>query len=339
MCSSDLTGQPFELAAEQLLAEAGITRVQLGANSPATRDIGEALCYLNPAITAPAGIGSYFEPKPFDFNLPYAYPAIMFDAAGGLIASAMDYARFVAAIDGLPTFPDILSTNSVATMAGGSLGWDSVSSSDPNTGIWTKEGDLFGSNSRSTKWSHGVIFVFLLNSLAPDASGNDVDTDLNSSLTSSIAALTNSGSWPTNDLFAATLCYQAWRAKYFSTSELADPAVSGDDADPDGDGIPNLIEYASGTNPRVPNEAPKLVASLSASGGGPSLVVSFRRLLLAYELDYNLEASPDLQSWSPVTGEVDEASLNADGTVTTSVHAGSPADSSSRFFRLRVSRK
>jgi hypothetical protein len=100
-----------------------------------------------------------------------------------------------------------------------------------------------------------------------------------------------------------------------------------------------LIEYASGTNPRVPNEAPKLVASLSASGGGPSLVVSFRRLLLAYELDYNLEASPDLQSWSPVTGEVDEASLNADGTVTTSVHAGSPADSSSRFFRLRVSRK
>jgi CubicO group peptidase (beta-lactamase class C family) len=91
----NITGQPFELAAEQLLAEAGITRVQLGANSPATRDIGEALCYLNPAITAPAGIGSYFEPKPFDFNLPYAYPAIMFDAAGGLIASAMDYARFV----------------------------------------------------------------------------------------------------------------------------------------------------------------------------------------------------------------------------------------------------
>src|ERR1035437_2400007 len=335
----NITGQPFELAAEQLLAEAGITRVQLGANSPATRDIGEALCYLNPAITAPKGIGSYFEPKPFDFNLPYAYPAIMFDAAGGLIASAMDYARFVAAIDGLPTFPDILSTNSVATMAGGSLGWDSVSSSDPSTGIWTKEGDLFGSNSRSTKWSHGVIFVFLLNSLAPDASGNDVDIALNGTLTSSVAVISNSGIWPTNDLFAATLSYEAWRVKYFSTSELADPTVSGDDADPDGDGIPNLLEYASGTDPRVPNEPPKLVASVSASDGGPSLVVSFRRLLLAYELDYSVEASEDLHTWSPVTGEADEPSLNADGTVTASVHAGSPADASARFFRLRVARK
>jgi hypothetical protein len=67
--------------------------------------------------------------------------------------------------------------------------------------------------------------------------------------------------------------------------------------------------------------------------------VSFRRLLLAYELHYSVESSPDFQTWSPVTGEVDASSLNADGTVTASVHAGSPADSSARFFRLRVSRK
>jgi len=95
-----------------------------------------------------------------------------------------------------------------------------------------------------------------------------------------VALINNSGTWPTNDLFAATLAYDAWRAKYFSTSELADPTVSGDNADPDGDGMPNLLEYASGTDPRVPNEAPKLEASVSASDGVPSVVVSFRRLLL-----------------------------------------------------------
>jgi CubicO group peptidase (beta-lactamase class C family) len=332
----NITGQPFEQAIGQLLAKTGITRVQLSAATQAERATGEATYYLNPSILPSTfSIGRICEPKPFDFDLPYAYPMTVLDAAGGLIASAMDYARFVAAIDGLPTFPDILSTNSVKTMAGGSFGWDSVSSSDPSTGIWTKTGDWFASNSHSTKWTQGVIFVYLLNSLALDSSGNEAETDLYNLLTASMVSV----SWPTNDLFEATLSYDAWRAKYFSSSELADPTVSGDDADPDGDGMPNLLEYASGTNPRVPNEAPKLVASLSASDGGPSLVVSFRRLLLAYELDYNLEASPDLQSWSPVTGEVDEASLNADGTVTTSVHAGSPADSSSRFFRLRVSRK
>jgi hypothetical protein len=81
------------------------------------------------------------------------------------------------------------------------------------------------------------------------------------------------------------------------------------------------------------------VASVNASGSQPSLLVSFRRLLLAYELDYNLESSADFRTWSPVTGEVDEPSLNADGTITTSVHAESAADSSARFFRLRVSRK
>jgi CubicO group peptidase (beta-lactamase class C family) len=43
--------------------------------------------------------------------------------------------------------------------------------------------------------------------------------------------------------------------------------------------------------------------------------------------------------WSPVAGEPAEPSLNADATITVSVNAGSPADSSARFFRLRVSRK
>ncbi|MGA2866066.1 MAG: serine hydrolase [Verrucomicrobiota bacterium] len=332
-----ITGEPYEMAVGQLLAEVGITRIQLGPDSRAERATGEVLHYLNPSATASIwGIGSWAEPKPFDFDLPYAYPVTLFDAGGGLIACAMDYARFVAAIDGLPTFPDVLSTNSVKTMAGGSLGWDSVTSVNPTTGIWNKYGAWLGCNSHSTKWLNGVIFVFVLNSCAVDASGNNwVDTDLYNLLTLSMASV----SWPTNDLFAATLSYEAWRAKYFSTSELADPTVSGDDADPVGDGIPNLLAYASGLDPRVPNEPPKLVASVSVSNGVASLVVSFRRLLLTYELDYNLESSADFSTWSPVTGQVDEPSLNADGTVTTSVHAGSPADSSARFFRLRVSRK
>lgn len=41
----------------------------------------------------------------------------------------------------------------------------------------------------------------------------------------------------------------AWRAAHFSAEELLDPEISGDDADPDGDGVPNWQEYLHGSDP------------------------------------------------------------------------------------------
>ena len=43
--------------------------------------------------------------------------------------------------------------------------------------------------------------------------------------------------------------YAAWKARYFSSAQLAEPGVGGDDADPDGDGATNRQEYLAGTNP------------------------------------------------------------------------------------------
>lgn len=45
--------------------------------------------------------------------------------------------------------------------------------------------------------------------------------------------------------------YVFWRLSHFSETEQGDPAVSGADADADGDSIPNLVEYALGSNPRL----------------------------------------------------------------------------------------
>lgn len=41
-----------------------------------------------------------------------------------------------------------------------------------------------------------------------------------------------------------------WKAQYFTAAELGDIAISGDPADPDGDGHTNFQEYIAGTNPR-----------------------------------------------------------------------------------------
>ncbi len=44
--------------------------------------------------------------------------------------------------------------------------------------------------------------------------------------------------------------YADWRESYFTPAEIPDLSISGFDADPDGDGHSNLVEYAQGTNPR-----------------------------------------------------------------------------------------
>jgi hypothetical protein len=44
--------------------------------------------------------------------------------------------------------------------------------------------------------------------------------------------------------------FDEWRGRYFTPTELADPAAGGDDADPDRDGRNNFEEYLSGTDPK-----------------------------------------------------------------------------------------
>ncbi|PYI86454.1 MAG: hypothetical protein DME26_09005, partial [Verrucomicrobia bacterium] len=62
--------------------------------------------------------------------------------------------------------------------------------------------------------------------------------------------------------------YDNWRTTYFTAAELANPAVSGPDADPDGDGFTNYQEYLSGTDPRDPQSYLKIEPPQLAGGAG-----------------------------------------------------------------------
>ena len=58
--------------------------------------------------------------------------------------------------------------------------------------------------------------------------------------------------------------FSAWKTAHFSAAELANPGISGDDADPDGDGQSNRNEYLSGTDPRNPASALRVGAVVGA---------------------------------------------------------------------------
>lgn len=50
------------------------------------------------------------------------------------------------------------------------------------------------------------------------------------------------------------LCGEDWQRLVFSPAEQSDPAVSGWDADPDRDGNTNLVEFAFGLEPKMPDQ-------------------------------------------------------------------------------------
>jgi hypothetical protein len=63
-----------------------------------------------------------------------------------------------------------------------------------------------------------------------------------------------------------------WRSIYFTAAQLADPAISGDAADPDGDGMNNGQEYLAGTNP---TSAESVFAVQPTAPSNGSVVVTF----------------------------------------------------------------
>ena len=63
--------------------------------------------------------------------------------------------------------------------------------------------------------------------------------------------------------------FAAWQAARFTPAELLDPAISGDHADPDGDGEDNLAEFRAGSDPRN-------AASVTRSGRAINLSTRLR---------------------------------------------------------------
>ena len=89
---------------------------------------------------------------------------------------------------------------------------------------------------------------------------------------------------------------ETWRHYCFGTN--ADRlTISGDNADPDHDIVPNLLEYAFALDPLVASNQEVPAASLTATGGTSFLTLTFQRLASATDLTYRLLVSNNLNAW------------------------------------------
>jgi len=143
-----------------------------------------------------------------------------------------------------------------------------------------------------------------------------------------------------------------WQASWFDTQELEDPDQSSLAADPDGDGLNNLIEYAFGTNPRragaIPHAdglgLPRMIVEKIDGGHFQTLIHPRRRAGLRYipETYQALFADSPDGPWSDaaVVTEVrdfppSQASLNDDWELVLHRHPVSSGGTRG-FGRVRV---
>ncbi len=131
--------------------------------------------------------------------------------------------------------------------------------------------------------------------------------------------------------------FAIWQLAEFGTN-ASNPAISGDMADPDGDGIANLLEYAMNLDPNTASATGLPTGQIDPGCGCLTLI--YTKVLSATDIHYTPEATEDLNnSWS--TNGVTQ-SVIASNAVTQTIRASDTlfpvASFTNRFMHLKVTR-
>lgn len=127
--------------------------------------------------------------------------------------------------------------------------------------------------------------------------------------------------------------YDAWKEKSFTALELADPAISGRDANPDGDARVNAWEYALGTDPKSFDHPPILGLSLQPGSGATRMAdYTYTRDLNATDAVLSLEVGTS--SFTTIGSSPVSTSLG--GTLESVSHSDDAATGTTATRRARL---
>jgi surface-anchored protein len=144
--------------------------------------------------------------------------------------------------------------------------------------------------------------------------------------------------------------FARWRAGRFGADEVMDETVAGPAADPDGDGLSNLLEYALGGDPRMSadvhpqsGESIRVAPGTVSVGGASHVTLEFHRRTRGLdagttaEVSYAVEWSDslDAEDWTPGGETVSVTDLGG-GWETVVIRDPRPVGPGRRFGRLRV---
>jgi hypothetical protein len=141
-------------------------------------------------------------------------------------------------------------------------------------------------------------------------------------------ATTTTGNVTALDLLFSSIAgtsFAIWKTTAgFSESDLASAAISGETADPDGDGLTNLMEYALGGSPKVADAA---VIAPAVDSNGSQIQISFRCDDSRKDLIYTVQSSSTLAagSWTDIaqsTGGGPVTSISGLSDITTDSGSG-----------------
>ena len=126
---------------------------------------------------------------------------------------------------------------------------------------------------------------------------------------------------------------ELWRFANFGS--YASDASAADSADPDGDGLSNLMEYALGTGPNSSGVMPTVLAL-----NGASLEYTYTRSTAAKDngVTYQIEWSDTLAAGSWSTETVNQQITSTQGALETVKASVPKGNGGKRFMRLRVAR-